>query len=137
MKVRRKDTLCTPVETVSCGVAKEVRTSSQPVYAMDQNSLICERSVILHGGRAGCARKSGEGGGGLCGAFASSRRLERICSLSRIRRPPPYFVCPASGVFRRGLPLVLAAVRRLPVRPGSSPRDLRAVRLRRIDGDDE
>src|SRR5207302_8424868 len=99
----------------------KVRTTSQPVSAMDQNSLIWEGTVFVHGGRTGCARKSGEGGGGLCGAFASSRRFERIRSLSRTRRPPPYFVRPAGGVFRRGLPLVLPAVRRLPVRPWCSP----------------
>src|SRR5438132_9617598 len=137
MRLRRK-ILCVPRSKISLAPSKgKVRTTSQPVSAMDQNSLICEGTVFLHGGRTGCARKSGEGGGGLCGAFASSRRLERICSLSRIRRPPAYFVRPTSGVFRRGLPLVLAAVRRLPVLPWSSPRALRAVRLRRIDGDHE
>src|SRR5437660_10735488 len=137
MRVRRK-ILCVRRSKL-CRVAsqRKVRTSSQPVSAMDQNSLICEGTVFVHGGRTGCARKSGEGGGGLWGAFASSRRLERICSLSRIRRPPAYFVRPASAVFRRGLPVVLATVPRLRVRPWSRPRDLRAVRLRRLHGDQQ
>src|SRR5207244_10089579 len=102
MRLRRK-ILCVRRSKL-CRVAspRKVRTSSQPVSAMDQNSLNLERTVFLHGGRTGCARKSGEGGGGLCGAFASSRRLERIRSLSRIRRPPPCFVRPPSGVFPPG-----------------------------------
>src|ERR1700704_4122467 len=129
MRVRRKDTLCTPVDAPFRALRRKVRRTSQPVPAMDQNSLISEGTVFPHGGRTGWVCKSGQGDGGSCRAFASSRRLDRICSLSRIRRPPPYFARNAGGVFGGRLPLVLAAVRRLPLRPRSSPRDLRAVRL--------
>src|SRR5467141_3553330 len=128
MRLRRK-ILCVRRSKLSLAASKgKVRTSSQPVPAMDQNSLIPEGTVFLHGGRTGCACKSGQDGG-TCDAFAPSRRPERICSLSRIRRPPPYFVRNPGGILGGRLPLVLAAVRRLPLRPGSSPRDLRAVRL--------
>src|SRR2546428_8444442 len=137
MRLHRK-ILCVRRSKLSPEASKiEVRTSSQPVSAMYHISLISERTLLLHGGWTGCARKSGKGGGGAYGAFASSRRPERICSLSRIRRPPPYFVRDAIGIVRGGLPLVFAALCRLPLRPRSGPRDVRAVRLRRIDRDDE
>src|SRR5437762_10338802 len=92
MRPRHKDTFRTPVEARIGLASGKVRSTSQGVAPVDQNSLIGGKTLFFHGGRTGCVRTSGEAGGGTCPAIASSRRPERICSLSCVRRPPTYFV---------------------------------------------
>src|SRR5439155_17976133 len=99
----------------STAATGKVRLASQEVAPVDQNSLIGGKTLFLHGGRNGRVRTSGKGRGGSCGAIASCRRFERICSLSCVRRPPTYFVGGPVGRFRRSLPVVVPSVRCVPL----------------------
>src|SRR6266566_4699569 len=86
---------------------------------------------MVEGGRHGRARISREGGGDLYGAFASSRRPERICPLSRVPRPPTYFGLRPRGRPGGRHPLADGVVRGVHVRPRARLRDVHALRVQR------
>src|SRR5207249_4253342 len=107
----------------------EMRPNEFPVWT--KIPLSGKRHYLAEGGRHGRARISREGGGDLYGAFASSRRPERICPLSRVPRPPTYFGLRPGGRAGGRHPVADRVVRGVHVRPRARIRDVHALRVQR------
>src|SRR6266508_5508243 len=128
MRIRTKDTLCTAVEAVPITPAPmrfEGRPKEFPVRT--KTGISSNGQYLVDGGRQRRVRKSRKSGGGVHGAFTAARRTQRICPLSRVGRPPPYFGGrPLARVGRRPRRSVhVVALRILRVHREPGGRDLR------------
>src|SRR6266511_4949045 len=116
MRIRTKDTLCTAVEAGPITPAPmrfEGRPKEFPVRT--KTGISSNGQYLVDGGRQRRVRKSRKSGGGVHGAFTAARRTQRICPLSRVGRPPPYFVVRGPEPDRRGDAVLVAPLRLLRV----------------------